>query len=99
MDARIFEKDYGLKKVIRVRGEGNHYYNFQRGTLDKVSEGEMLNPELVFALPTEVYNAIAQAMKADNSVPSPKRDFIEGKLEATEKHLEDMRKIVFTEDE
>jgi hypothetical protein len=26
---------------------------------------------------------------------NPKKEFIEGKLEATEKHLEDMRKLVF----
>jgi len=26
---------------------------------------------------------------------NPKKEFVEGKLEATEKHLEDMRKLVF----
>ena len=49
----------------------------------------------VLELPEDVFDALAVAIKLDDSLPSPKKDYLEGKLEAAEKHLADMRTLVF----
>ena len=43
-------------------------------------------------------NALSKAIHKDSNAPHPEKEFVEGKLEATEKHLEDMRNLVFKKD-
>lgn len=96
MKAQIYELNYGMKKaIVCTDGDRHMHYNFNSKLFEKTELGALASDDCAIDLPIDVYNAIAQAIKADDSVPSPKRDFIEGKLEAIETHLEDMRKLVF----
>lgn len=49
-------------------------------------------------LPTELFNEFVKAITeyaSDNNIKTENENLLQGKLGATEKHLEDMRKIVF----
>lgn len=77
---------------------GRYIYIFRRlpngdiETLDgtKVVEGEDFKP--AFFLNPEQLQALANAL--DNNGFKPQEGFVEGKLEATERHLTDLRKLL-----
>lgn len=54
-------------------------------------EGKELLPSIT--LPTELLPLLLQQLLG-NGVKSPAKDFVEGKLQAVEYHLEDMRKLL-----
>ena len=60
--------------------------------IDTFNGGDVIKPSL--SLPPEALQEFANALDALGF--KPQQGFIQGKLEATEKHLEDMRKLVFT---
>lgn len=53
--------------------------------------------EPTFRIPENVLPVLMEAL-SKNGVKLPEKAFIEGKLEATERHLEDMRTLVFQEE-
>lgn len=67
-----------------------------QGKTKLVKQGETYSGDkLYFAiLQHEEMQALAQAF-ADNGIKTKDNSLMEGKLQATEKHLEDMRKLVF----
>ena len=56
------------------------------------TKGEVQSPTLV--LQQEMLPALMKAL-SDYGVKRPDESFVEGKLSATEKHLEDMRSLIF----
>lgn len=61
-------------------------------TVEVIEDGAVKEPTL--RLNNEQLIAFADAL--NNAGINPRKEFTEGKLEATEKHLEDMRKLVFS---
>ena len=51
-------------------------------------------PPIYLSLGMSDSKLIAEAFAEDSSFPKPTQAFAEGKLEATEKHLDDMRDII-----
>jgi len=70
-------------------------YDFNSNEIVTLRIGEQIQQKSLLKLPREVYECIAKEIKKDESIPNVDRMFAEGKLEATEKHLEDMRTLVF----
>lgn len=64
--------------------EGNEYRQYSRGCIFPPS----------FSISSDLVPLLAEAI-AKSGVKLPDESFVKGKLEATEKHLSDMRKIVF----
>lgn len=90
--------DKGYTDVLDIFLYCNHFGNkislVQKGgeTIEYIEEGVVKDPS--FKLNREQLQAFANALN-DMGI-NPQKEFVEGKLEATEKHLEDMRKLVFT---
>lgn len=64
-------------------------------TIETFNSGDAIKPTL--SLPPEALQELANALDAIGF--KPKEGFLEGKLQAIEKHLEDMRTLVFEEKE
>ena len=64
------------------------------GTALFVAEGSVERPKPTIQLDPEALQALADELSHVGY--KPQKGFIEGKLTATEKHLEDMRRLVFT---
>ena len=80
-DIYIYRKSFGGKLEI-LRGN----------TVETIDDsGAVDKPSL--ELTPEVLQSFANALNEIGI--NPKKEFIEGKLEATEKHFEDMRKLLF----
>lgn len=81
-DVYIFRSVNGLTEVMG-----------KNGTISKVLKGS--------AIPTEPFMEMDDAMMQEMSDAlakvgiKPQKGFVEGKLEATERHLEDMRSLLF----
>jgi len=90
---KIVDKGYTtFKDVYIMQGIGNNKGEIIRGDkIETFNEGEQINPSLV--LPPEALQSFADAL--NNLGIKPQQGFLEGKLEGTEKHLEDMRTLVF----
>ena len=82
MDIFMYHDVYGNKIEMVAKGGD---------TLEVFEDGTVKDPS--FKLTREQLQAFANALN-DMGI-SPQKEYIEGKLEATEKHLEDMRKLVF----
>jgi hypothetical protein len=82
-DIYIYRKHFGGK--IEVMGADN--------TTTIYEEGGAIPDNPTLQLSPEALQALADAL--DKIGITPKQGFVEGKLEATEKHLEDMRSIAF----
>ncbi len=80
-DVFIFRKAVGGTEILL--GE----------TIQFIKDGEAAPRTPTLSLPPEVLQALADGL-ADSGY-KPSGGFTDGKLEATEKHLEDMRTLVF----
>jgi len=89
------KKFYFRRRVIG----GSIYYNFKddmsilESTL--INNAQAVEDKPSLRLDDEMFFALVDAIHRDYKPSQGK--FTEGKLEATEKHLEDMRKLVFQE--
>lgn len=88
----------GKKLYFRQRIIGGGiYFNFspdmQSFTTTQVSNTEAVKDNPTMRLDDEMFMALVDAIHSKYKPSEGK--FTEGKLEATEKHLEDMRKLVF----
>lgn len=90
---KIIDKGYKLSQEIYIvrsfngRTEilrDNSWYPVDVGAIDQKPTLELMPQEL---------QGLADAL-AEKGI-KPQEGFLEGKIEATEKHLEDMRKLVF----
>jgi hypothetical protein len=81
-DIYIYRK---LGDKIEIIGAGN--------TTNIINQFATIPDEPTLSLNPEALQAFANALN-DIGI-NPQKEFIEGKLEATEKHLEDMRTLVF----
>ena len=79
-DVYIYYKRYG-DKIGVLHGD----------VVEEFNGGDVIKPSL--SLPPEALQEFANAL--DKMGIKPQQGFIEGKLEATERHLEDMRTLVF----
>jgi len=82
-DVFIFRRTLGGTEFIQGDGAGLF-----------VAEGEAIPPKPAIQLDPEALQALADELARTGY--KPQKGFVEGKLNATEKHLEDMRKLVFT---
>lgn len=80
--------------LIRVSPYGVRKYLVGKDKVISVEKGKATTEDLVFAyLDSDQLNALMSAFDAFG-VKKPDAGFTEGKLEATEKHLEDMRTML-----
>ena len=75
--------------------ENRRYFNFKTNRWDEVDPNAILLDDYVISLPHEVFTEVAKKIKSMDSIPDKDKSFYEGKIESLEKHLEDMRKLVF----
>jgi len=95
--AHIHERpDRNFCKIIVLLDE-NNVYDFVRRKWNKVESFHELKEDCQLFLSPDCYTAIARAIEQDKSLPKTQLSFVEGKLEAIETHLGDMRKLVFKE--
>ena len=86
-----FDKD--VVQIIVCNDEA--VYNWHTKSYMPREMGAEICTQCILEIPTVIYSYLEDQIKnGDSANPLPK-DFIKGKLEATEKHLEDMRKLVF----
>lgn len=72
-------------------------YMLAEDTIRTLREGEVTKDDLTFArLDDEQMRALLVAFET-HGIKLPEASYTQGKLEATESHLEDMRKLVFKE--
>lgn len=97
IEAKIYERpDRNYAKVI-ILSDGIDVYDFKEKRWIEVKNYAELSEDCQLLLSPESYAAIAKVMEEDKTLPKTQLSFVEGKLEATEKHLDDMRKLVFEE--
>ena len=76
--------------IFRNTNDG-HIIVFRGDELTTVKEGEAFKPS--FEMGEDMLQELANVLSEKGF--KPKEGFYEAKIEATEKHLEDMRKLVF----
>lgn len=99
--AKIYEDGpTGLFKVyILTQGPGNinHYVSdIKEGKLQSIPEGAAIEHSMTIT--RGMMQALFTAIQGQGVKPI-EQSFVEGKLSATEKHLEDMRSLVFEKPE
>lgn len=90
---KILDRGYTFTHDVYIwrKGMGNQIQQVTgNNTIETSEDGEVKEPTL--RLDREQLVAFAQALN-DLKI-NPKKEFIEGKLEATENHLQDMRKLL-----
>lgn len=93
--AKIID-DFSRRSVkVVVRTNDHKLYCFKDKKFYEHNQAAVISNKFILEIPREIYDAIAQEIIKDDSVPDKSKDFSQGKLEATEKHLDDMRKLVF----
>lgn len=82
-----------MREYHYCNGFGNKIGLVQRGgeTIEYFEDGVVKEPS--FKLNREQLQAFANALNEMGM--NPQKEYTDGKLEATEKHLEDMRQLVF----
>lgn len=91
--ARVDQRaDLGYIVQICVH-EDNKFYNFRKKEMVEHKPGLMIDDGCILLMPENIYRAIAETIQRDKSIPKPDQSFVEGKLEATEAHLKDMRSL------
>jgi hypothetical protein len=84
-------------QIMSMTREGNHEIKEFEGNSFAASEVEpILRVPIAWELEFDFSRKLLQAL-SDKGTILPDKNFAQGKLEATEKHLEDMRKLVFEE--
>lgn len=80
--------------LVRRKEFGVREFLLPDNTIKTVKEGERIEDSLVFAqLDDDMIAALMQGFDK-HGVKPPEQSYTEGKLQATERHLEDMRMIV-----
>ena len=90
---QIADVGYKIKRDIYIyyKQFGDKIGVLHGDIIETFNEGDVIKPTL--SLPPEALQEFANALDAMGF--KPQQGFIEGKLQATEKHLEDMRTLVF----
>lgn len=90
-----------ITKIAFVAGESSAVktaFNFATKTVHIIKMGENLPPECVMEIPRDLFGEMLKAfaeMASDQGMKLDSDMKREGRLEATERHLEDMRNLVF----
>jgi hypothetical protein len=93
---RIIDNPIKINRDIYIfRRQGNKYQILTQEGLIEKNEGDSIDEKPIMELTPEQLQAFSDELS--NVGYKPQKGFMEGKLEATEKHLEDMRKLVFKE--
>ena len=83
----------GGKKIYISRRVGDRIEVMFGDTVTAYQMGEAISDKPTLRLSDELLQELANAL--DKAGFKPKEGYLEGKLTATEKHLEDMRTLVF----
>lgn len=91
---RIIDKGYTITRDVYIYRIINGAKEFIQndGTCLRLSEGSAEQPKPTLELNPEALQALADELAQVGY--KPQKGFIEGKLEATERHLEDTRKLL-----
>ena len=97
--------DFDGVKIFVIDGEGTSRSQITISRTDKtLLEQKRLDPnepqivEPFLTLPTEFFNELVKSLStyaSENNIKTENENLLQGKLGSTEKHLEDMRRIVF----
>lgn len=88
---KIIDEGYRFERSIFIhRKVGDKVEIFRGDTIETIEEGIATRPS--FYMSPEMLQEFANAL--DKNGISPKQGFVEGKLEATENHLQDLRKLL-----
>ncbi len=93
---KIIDKGYKYTRDVYIYRRSNHKTEVWYG--DKVTvyeEGASMSDMPSFSMTPEMLQDLSDAL--NNIGIKPQKGFMEGKLEATERHLSDMRELVFKE--
>jgi hypothetical protein len=89
---KIVDVGYKFERDIYIFRKNGNKVEMYDGSVSDIDGAIPAKPTL--SLSPESLQELANVL--DKQGFSPKEGFVEGKLQATEKHLEDMRKLVFT---
>ncbi len=99
MEVKIFNEYLNRQTTIVVTNQGR-LFNFSTKTWDDIpNDGGKIHNDYYLSLPIEIFTKIAQQIKSMPNIPDKDKSFQEGKIEAMTQHLEDMRKLVFKNNE
>jgi len=88
----VMDESYGSKKNISIRNISESGTEFEFKELSREGGPQKLDPFL--QVPTLLFEDLVKAFldyAQENNIKSENQTFLEGKLVATEKHLEDLR--------
>ncbi|MEK6881422.1 MAG: hypothetical protein AABY22_17495 [Nanoarchaeota archaeon] len=90
---KIIDKGYTLLRDVFIwRNLSNGKVELLNGDIIESNDGNVCISKPTLQLTPEQLQSFADALNEIGF--NPKQGFMEGKLEATEKHLEDMRKLL-----
>ena len=92
-------QDNALKMVFaRQDGDGTLFvFNFHTGQIRQIEPGEQIPGEFIFTVPWPIADEFRKAMSdmlAEKGIKPDRDAKIEGTLEATRYHLEDLRTLL-----
>jgi hypothetical protein len=104
-------RDFGRSVFVYIVRQGNNrgrpdqllQFNSESDTVTEVDleEGARLPDRPTFQVPalllTDLIGSLQAAVQSTGADPVPSESKIQGKLEATERHLQDLRRLVFKE--
>ena len=92
---RIVDKGYAFSRDVFIfrKLPGGAEFIQKDDTCVFIAEGSAIKPKAAIELEPEQLQALADELSKVGY--KPQKGFMEGKLKATEKHLEDMRTLVF----
>ena len=70
-------------------------FDFAKNEWHTYPSASIIPDDRLLKIPRKVYESLVEAIQNDSLAPKPRKEYLEGKLEATDRHLEDMRSIVF----
>jgi len=94
----IVNREWGdMNRVFLVKHEGDKTYNgvVKKGVIEwqEVKEGAIETPTPFVQLPQWIWQEIVNALT--ETTPPVKKERVEAELDATKRHLADMRRLVF----
>lgn len=77
------------------RSVKNQMYNFITKEWKEYKAGDVIPDDQFLEIPLNIYDSLVEAIQNDGLAPKPRKEYLEGKLESTESHLKDMRRLAF----
>lgn len=91
--------EMNMKLVFYEELEGHEFlvHNFYTKTYKKIKDGELFPEEFILSIPHYLLHDIVKGLGdllTENNIKTENEHKVEGRLQATEKHLSDLRQLL-----